>query len=371
MKTWIAATALLVLGGAGLAWYAHHQRIAAEASRQGFRMPPPIVEVVPVAMGTVERTVEAVGTLRANESVTVKPEIAGRVVSIGFKEGEKIRKGATLVTLDDSVYAAEVAEKIANRKISELAYNRSKLLVEKKAASIEVKDRAEAQLEADDAALQLARARLDKTRIVAPFDGVIGLRAVSVGDFVDTGQTLVNLVDLDMLKVDFRVGEIYLPDVMAGQNIAVRVDAFATEQFEGAVYAIEPEVDVNGRAVVIRARLPNQGNKLRPGLFSRVTLIVERNAQAMLVPEDAIVPEGDRHFVYRVVDGHAALTEVLIGKRKDTRVEIRRGVAPNDVVVKAGQLKLRDGVAVQAVASDGSVAKAIPEPTPVPAAKDS
>jgi len=370
MKTWVAAAALLVLGGAGLAWYAHHQRIAAEASRQGFQMPPPIVEVVPVATGTVERTVEAVGTLRANESVTVKPEIAGRVVSIGFKEGERVRKGATLVTLDDSVYAAEVAEKIANRKISELAYNRSKLLVEKKAASIEVKDRAEAQLEADDAALQLARARLDKTRIVAPFDGVIGLRAVSVGDFVDAGQTLVNLVDLDLLKVDFRVGEIYLPDVIAGQNIAVRVDAFPAEQFEGSVYAIEPEVDVNGRAVVIRARLPNQGNKLRPGLFSRVTLIVDRNAQAMLVPEDAIVPEGERHFVYRVVDGHVALTEVLIGKRKDTRVEIRRGVAPNDVIVTAGQLKLRDGAAVQTVASDG-VAKAMPQSAPAPAAKDS
>ena len=219
-----------------------------------------------------------------------------------------------------------------------------------------MRDRAEAQLEADDAGLQLARARLDKTRILAPFDGVIGLRTVSVGDFVDVGQVLVNLVDIDVLKVDFRVGEINLPDVAAGQDIAVRVDAFPSQTFNGAVYAIEPEVDINGRAVVIRARLPNQSDKLRPGLFSRVTLIVDHNAQAMLVPEDAIVPEGERHFVYRVADGRAALMEVLIGKRKDTRVEVRSGVNPNDLIVTAGQLKLRDGVAVQTVNADEAVA---------------
>jgi membrane fusion protein (multidrug efflux system) len=370
MKTWIAAMVVLALGGAGLFWYAHHQSGAAQSGSQ-FQMPPPVVEVTPVVLGAVERTVEAVGTLRANESVTIRPEIAGRVVTIGFKEGEKVRKGATLITLDDSVYVAEVAEKAANRKISELAYERSKLLVEKKAASIEVRDRAEAQLEADDAGLQLARARLDKTRILAPFDGVIGLRTVSVGDFVDVGQVLVNLVDIDVLKVDFRVGEIYLPDVVAGQNIALRVDAFPSETFTGAVYAIEPEVDINGRAVVIRARLPNQSDKLRPGLFSRVTLIVDRNAQAMLVPEDAIVPEGERHFVYRVADGHAALVEVLIGKRKDTRVEVRSGVNPNDLIVTAGQLKLRDGVAVQTVNADDAVAKAAPPVVPASSAKDS
>ncbi len=370
MKTWIVATVLFALGGAGLFWYEHRQSGAAQSGGH-FQMPPPSVEVTPVVLGTVERTVEAVGTLRADESVTIRPEIAGRVVSIGFKEGEKVRKGTTLITLDDSVNAAEVAEKAANRKISELAYERAKLLVEKKAASIEVRDRAEAQLEADDAALQLARARLDKTRILAPFDGVIGLRTVSVGDFVDVGQVLVNLVDLELLKVDFRVGEIHLPDVVAGQDIAVRVDAFPSQTFSGTVYAIEPEVDINGRAVVIRARLPNEGDKLRPGLFSRVTLIVDRTAQAMLVPEDAIVPEGERHFVYRVTDGRAALVEVLIGKRKDTRVEVRSGLSPNDLIVTAGQLKLRDGIAVHATTADDAIAKAATSVVPGSAAKDS
>ncbi len=356
MKILIVTVALLALAVGGLYVYRHHDGAASDT--QSFRMPPPVVEVTPVVLGNVSRTVEAVGTLRANESVTIRPEIAGRVVAVGFGEGEKVRKGATLITLDDSVYRAEVAEQAANRKLSELAYERAKLLVEKKAASIEVKDRAEAQLAADDAALELARATLDKTRIRAPFDGIIGLRNVSVGEFVDVGQVLVNLVDIDLLKVDFRVGEVYLPDVTSGQDIAVQVDAFPQQAFAGSVYAIEPQVDVNGRAVVIRARLPNDENKLRPGLFCRVSLIIDRNANAVLVPESAIVPLGDQHFVYRVVDGHAALTEVQIGKRKDTRVEIRHGLSADDVVVSAGQLKLRDGVAVHAVESkDANVAK--------------
>ncbi len=360
MKTWIVVVSALALAATGLYWNAQRGEPAPAGGARGFQMPPPVVEVTPVVLGAVDRTVEAVGTLRANESVTIRPEIAGRIVAIGFSEGQKVKRGAALITLDDSVHRAEVAEKAANRKISELAYERAKLLVEKKAASVEVKDRAEAQLEADDAALQLSRARLDKTRILAPFDGVIGLRAISVGDFVDVGQVLVTLVDIDLLKVDFRVGEIYLPDVTAGQSISVKVDAFPAQQFNGTVYAIEPEVDVNGRAVVIRAHLPNGENKLRPGLFSRVSLIVDSNAQAMLVPEGAIVPQGDQHFIYRVVDDRAVLTEIQIGKRKDTRVEIRNGLSPGDIVVVAGQLKLRDGLAVHTTQSKDAVANAAP-----------
>jgi membrane fusion protein (multidrug efflux system) len=368
MKAWIAATLLVALGGGGLYWYARHT--GGPPAGADFQMPPPTVAVGSISLGTMARTVEAVGTLRANEAVTIRPEVAGRVVGIGFSEGQKVRKGSLLVSLDDSVYVAEVAEKAANRKLSELAYQRAILLVEKKAASIEVKDRAQAQLEADDAALQLARARLAKTGIVAPFDGVIGLRTVSVGDFVDVGKELVNLVDIDLLKVDFRVGEVNLPDVTTGQAIEVSVDAFPAQQFAGEVYAIEPQVDINGRAVVIRAHLPNAQNKLRPGLFSRVTLIVDANAQAMLVPEQAIVPLGDQHFVYRVVDGRAMLTEVAIGTRKDTRVEIRSGLGPTDVFVTDGQLKLRDGIPVHAIGVEGAVANSAPAVPPIPTVKD-
>ena len=365
MKAWIAAVVVLALGAAALYWYATASRSG--DPRAGFKMPPPVVEVAAVEAGTVVRTVEAVGTLRANESVTIQPEIAGRVIAIGFSEGQPVRAGAMLVTLDDTIYQAEVAEKTANRRLAELAFNRADLLVAKKAAPVETRDRALAQLQAEDAGLELARARLAKTRIQAPFDGAIGLRSISVGDFVDVGQPLVSLVDLDPLKVDFRVGEIHLPDVIAGQSIAVTVDAFPGETFTGEVYAIEPQVDVNGRALVVRARLPNPNGELRPGLFSRVSLMVDEAAQALLVPESSIVPQGDQHYVYKVIDGRAALTEVLIGQRKDTRVEIRSGVELGDIVIAAGQLKLRDGMMVQTVAGDAALANGKPAAAPAAA----
>jgi membrane fusion protein (multidrug efflux system) len=344
MRVWIAAAVLLVAGLSALAWYVTRERALPAG---GFQMPAPVVEAQPVEIGAVVRSVEAVGTLRANEAVTMSSEIAGRVERIAFAEGERVARGALLIQLEDSVFRAEVAEKEANRALAELAFERAETLLAKRAASVEERDRTRALLEASEASLALARARLDKTRIVAPFDGLVGLRNVSVGDYVAAGDPLVSLSQIDPLKVDFRVGEIHLPKVATGQSIDIEVDAFPGRRFAGEVYAIEPQVDVNGRAVVVRARLPNPDQALRPGLFSRVTLIVDRAAEALLVPEDAIVPQGDRHFVYRVEGGKALLTAVDIGERHATRVEIRSGLGRDAVVVTAGQLKLRDGVDVR------------------------
>ncbi len=361
MKVWATAIAILVAGAAALYWYTN--RVPEGPARTGWQMPPPAVEASMVETGQVVRSVQAVGTLRANESITVSPEIAGRIESIGFQEGQRVARGALLIQLEDSVYQAEVQEKAANRALAELAFKRADQLVQKRAASVEERDRALAVLQASEGSLALARARLDKTRITAPFSGLVGLRQVSVGDYVAAGAPLVSLSEIDPLKVDFRIGEVHLPKVAVGQNIDIRVDAFGDRLFSGTVYAIEPQVDVNGRAVVVRAGLPNPELALRPGLFSRVTLIVDTAADAVLVPEAAIVPQGDRHFVFRLVDGKAVYTEVAIGKRHDARVEILRGIDPGATVVTAGQLKLRDGMAVRVV-EDASLAAAANPGTP-------
>jgi len=350
MKVWISAILVLAAGLAGLYWYV--TREPAQSAAGGWQMPPPAVEAQKVEIGQVVRSVEAVGTLRANESVVVSSEIAGRIARFGFEEGQRVAAGSLLVQIEDSVYRAEVQEKEANRALAELAFKRADQLVEKRAASVEERDRTLALLQASEGSLALAKARLDKTRITAPFSGLVGLRTVSVGDYVAAGQELVSLSEIDPIKVDFRVGEIYLPQVSAGQAIDIGVDAFPGRNFTGAVYAIEPQIDINGRAVVVRARLPNPDLLLRPGLFSRVSLIVDRAADAILVPEDAIVPQGDRHFVFRVEEGTAILTEVGIGKRHDARVEILEGLEPDAVVVTAGQLKLRDGAQVRVVAPE-------------------
>jgi membrane fusion protein (multidrug efflux system) len=182
--------------------------------------------------------------------------------------------------------------------------------------------------------------------LMAPFDGVLGLRKVSVGDYVTPGQDMVNLESIASLKVDFRVPEIFLAALKPGQEIGVTVDAFPGRRFDGVVYAIDPLVDEAGRSVALRARIPNADRELRPGAFVSVTLVVERRENAVMVPEQAMVARGGEQFVYRIVDGVAVLTGVTTGKRRNAQVEIIKGLAAGDVVVTAGQMKLRDGVAV-------------------------
>ncbi|MBM3601779.1 MAG: efflux RND transporter periplasmic adaptor subunit [Alphaproteobacteria bacterium] len=310
----------------------------------GFAVP---VEAVKVKVSNLQRQIAAVGSLRSNESVIVRPEVAGRIAQILFNESQKVARGMALVTLDSTVLRAELAEARASLVLSQANHQRARELVEKGAGSARTRDEALAKLRADEARVQSAQARLDKMTITAPFEGVIGLRKVSVGDYVNAGQDMVNLEMIDPLKVDFRVPEIYLAAVAPGQPLRVGVDAFPGRAFDGAVYAIDPLIDQGGRSIVIRARLPNPDNVLRPGLFARVSLILNEKSDALLVPEQAIIAFGTDQFVFRVVDGKAAMTKVSLGIRRDAEVEILEGLKPGEVVVTAGHMKLRDGVPVQ------------------------
>ncbi|WP_372399461.1 efflux RND transporter periplasmic adaptor subunit [Azospirillum sp. HJ39] len=312
-------------------------------------MPPTPVEAAQVRIGTVERTVTAVGSLLSNESVVIRPEIVGRIAEIAFKEGQRVAKGTVLVRLDDSIARATLAQAQASIAFSRAELSRADQLVRQNTGPLRNREQASAKLLADEATVQLAKAQLDKLVIAAPFDGVLGLRKVSVGDFVQAGKDIVNLEDIDTLKLDFRVPEMFLPAVRIGQTVKVAVDAFGGRSFDGAVYAIDPLLDVNGRALVIRARVANPDGALRPGLFARVSLTLTTVPNAVLVPEQAIVAFGKDQYVFKVVDGKVAQTRVVLGERRNAEVEIAQGLAPGDMVVTAGQLKIRDGVPVAVV----------------------
>jgi membrane fusion protein (multidrug efflux system) len=307
------------------------------------------VETAQVVVGPIQRRLGAVGSLRSNESVILRPEIAGRIVEIPFEEGEPVRRGDVLVVLDDTIYRAEVEQVRAALELSQANHDRAVDLLARNAGTTRARDEALAALRANQAALELAKARLEKTVITAPFDGVIGLRNVSVGDFVAIGQDLANLEQIDPLKADFRVAEVYLAAVRRGQKIELTVDAFPRESFPGEVYAIDPLIDESGRSILLRARLPNPEAVLRPGLFARVTLVLNERDDAVQVPEQALVPQGEDQFVFRVVEGKAVRTRVTAGIRRDGMVEITEGLGPDDEVVTAGQLKIRDGAPVQPV----------------------
>lgn len=304
------------------------------------------VEGVEVTVATVTSEIRVVGSLRSNESVVIRPEIGGRVSEILFEEGLRVAAGTPLLKLDAAIARAELDQAKAALELSQTNYKRAIELFERKAASAATRDQALASLRADQANLELAQARLAKLTLRAPFDGVLGLREVSLGDYLTPGQDIVNLEDIETLKVDFRIPERYLGSLAPGQAIGVTADAFTGRKFTGEVYAIDPLVDEDGRAVVLRARLPNEEGLLRPGLFVTVALAIGQRDDAILVPEQAIVPRGGDQHVYRVVEDKAVLTTVKLGERRDAMVEILAGLAPGDVVVTAGQIKLRDGTPV-------------------------
>jgi len=196
--------------------------------------------------------------------------------------------------------------------------------------------------------------QLDKARIVAPFSGIVGLRHVSAGEYITSGQALVNLEAIDPVKADFRVPERFLPAIRVGQTIRIKVDAYPDDIFEGKVYAIDPRLDVAGRSLLVRALVPNKDQRLRPGLFARVTVLLQLKEDALSVPEQAIVPQGDAQYVFKIVNGKVTLTKVVTGTRREGRVEIVDGLSAGDEVVTAGQLKIRDGSAVSIVNGVGA-----------------
>lgn len=355
MRSVVAIIVVLLVGaGLGGAYWFLVARPAEDAGAAGgppagFAMP---VEAAPVRVGPSQRQIQAVGSLRSNEAVILRPELAGRIAEINFTEGEKVRKGQVLIQLDASVPRAELAQAQASLALARSNYERAQELFKRNAGTERALDEARWKLRNDEAAVRLFEARLEKYTLNAPFDGVIGLRRVSVGDFVNAGTEIVNLEQIDPLKVDFRVPEVFLASLRVGQRIAVTVDALPGREFSGEVYAIDPLVDAGGRAIVIRARIANPDDTLRPGLFARVALVVDEKPTAIFVAEQSLVPINDQHFVFKVVDGPqggkvVAFTRVKLGDRRKGEVEVLEGLSAGDVVVTAGLLKVRDGMPVQ------------------------
>jgi len=309
------------------------------------------VEASKVEIGEVIDDIRAVGNLQPNESVVIAPEIAGRIASIAFSEGAKIKEGDVLVELDPVILRADLDKARSDLTLASANRLRAETLAERGSGTNRARDEANASYRAAQVSLALAEARLSKSTLVAPFSGVVGLRAVSPGAFVAPGQRIVELVQVDPLKVDFRVPENNAPKVRVGQTVLITSDAAPDASYEGKIYAIDPLVDVNGRAIRLRANVPNPEGKLSPGFFARLRVVTERRADAIIVPESAIFPLGGRTLVYKVVGGKAVQQDVVIGQRMPGRVEIRQGLTKDDVVVTSGQQRLREGVAVRIVAA--------------------
>lgn len=347
----LIAIAIAVILLAGFAWMAF-QRMGGQGG--GWSSPPPAVETVIAGLEPVQVEVSAIGTLEANQSIVVTPEISGIVTSIDFEDGQRLEQGDLIVTLNDEDLKARVQQAEAQLTLARANFERARKLVSRGSGTKRARDEALNALKSAEAQLALARAALDKGTIEAAFSGIVGLRQVSLGQYVTPGQPIATLADVDHLRIDFRVSEIYLVDIEEGQAVDIAFDALPGETFRGTVSAIDPVIDVDGRAIKVRAVIANEDGRLRPGLFGRVK-IVTQTRNSIVLPEQAIVSTAGSDAtgakaVFVVDDeGKAHMRPVELGVRQPGKVEIRSGVEEGERVITAGQLKVRDGATVRPI----------------------
>lgn len=368
---WVLATAGLA-AASGVAWWVQNKPTGGSSAVAPAAQPAgapgsggapkggmPGVEVTRAKTQPLQDDAQSVGTLRSRQNVMLRPEVAGRVAEIAFADGARVRKGQLLVQLDDVLQKAELSQAQAQVSIARANLKRNQELLAEKFVAPRAVEESAAALQVAEAQLALAQARLSRMRIVAPFDGTVGIRSVNLGDYVKDGADLVNLEDTSSLYVDFRLPERYQAKLTTGQKVKVEVDALPGRPFEARVQALDPLVDANGRSVAVRAVLTMPpGSPLRPGMFVRTTTVFAVNDAALVVPEEAIVPQGGKQFAY-VIDpegeGEARRmlsrkVEVVLGVRRASTVQVLSGLKEGDTVVVAGQQRLqKDGTAVRVI----------------------
>lgn len=377
LYVWVAVAGIGLASGA--AWWL--QKGNAKAPAAGAAAGPaatpgngaPSVEVARVKSLQLQDDALAVGTLRSRQSVTLKPEVSARVARIAFADGAHVKAGQLLVQLDDTLQRAELSQAQAQLSIARANLKRNQELVAQSFVAQRVVEESQANLQVAEAQVALADARMQRMRITAPFGGTLGLRSINLGQYVGVGDELVNLEDTSVLTVDFRLPERYQTRLATGQAVQVQLDALPGRSFEAKVLAVDPLLDANGRSIAVRAVMPpTAGNVLRPGMFARVLTIFSINDAALVVPEEALVPQAGKQFVYRLRaqgEGDARKmvsqrVEVEVGARRGSDVQVVKGLALDDTVVVAGQQRLlRDGTVVRVLDMGRAAPAAAPAAT--------
>ncbi len=316
----------------------------------GFQRPPTPVEAAAVTTGAVIDRFTTVGTLEADNAVTVTGEIDGIVVAIPFREGRRLDKGELIARLDDRQLKAEAARARALRDQKRSTWERIKSIVDQGAGAPQDLDDAVAALKVAEANLALAETRLDKTRINAPFTGMAGKRLISEGAFVRAGSPITRMAQIDKLRVTFAVPERILGSMRLGARVRVSTPAFPAVDLTGVVDVIEPQLDPDTRTVGIVALVDNPSEILRPGMSATIAVVLEERAEALTIPTAAVFVEGGQTFVYAIQpDSLVTRVAVTLGTRLPDVVEVLDGLSDGQQVVRAGHQKLYEGAKVMPV----------------------
>ncbi len=307
--------------------------------------PPSPVEVVVTSPDTVVDAILATGTIEAVQSIDLRPEVQGRLVEILAREGTEVTSGAPLFRIDDAELRAQVAQLTAERDRAASALVRTKELIEQNAASQADLEDAEANARSREAQLELQQVRLERTVVRAPFSGVVGARLVSLGDYVNPSTILTTLQTVDPQRAAFQVPERYAERLAIGQTVTFRV-ASVDRDFTGRVDFVDPVVQVPARTILIKARVPNGRRTLKPGMFVEARLATEVRPEAIVVPEDAILPLEGADYVWVVSEGTVSRRQVTLGVRKPGFVEVREGLEGGEQVVVGGLQMIFEGARV-------------------------
>ena len=377
----VAVTGIVLASGA--AWWLQKPRNANVAADSATATPPsgqasassgagngkpPTVEAASVELRRLTDDTQAVGSLRSRRGVVLRPEVSGRITQLNFTDGQRVKKGQTLVQFDDQLPLAQVQQSLAELSIAQANQSRNQELVAQNFVSQRSLDESAANLQVAQAKLALAKATAARLKIVAPFDGIAGIRLVNVGDYLKDGADIVNIEDIDAIFVDFRLPERFQSRVQRGQTALVDIDALPGRRYAAQIQAIDPLIDANGRSVGVRACIDNRQLQLRPGMFARVNAVFDVREDARVIPEEAIVPQGGKQYVIKLLDDPAATgkpapgskitqrVEVKVGLRSPGRVEILEGLSAGETVITSGQQRVqKDGTRVSVVAGSAAV----------------
>ncbi|TCC89572.1 efflux RND transporter periplasmic adaptor subunit [Pedobacter hiemivivus] len=360
MKVKYIIYTLLIVGAAYLIYYriAANKKIAAEGASMGKggggKGGPSKglhVDGIVVAAGDFTNDLEITGTLEANESVELRSEVSGLVTSINFKEGANVSKGSLLVKINDRDIQAQLQQALTKQQLSATNENRSRQLLEKGAISQEEYDTSLADLQSLKAQTQLIRAQLAKTAIYAPFSGKIGLRSISVGGYITPTTLIATLSSVNPLKVSFSVPEKYNGQIKLNSEISFTTDGF-NKTFTGKVFAIEPGINTQTRTLQIKALVPNPNDELRPGSFAKIKLALSTVKDALLIPNQAIIPVLKGKTVFITKDGKAEQVAVEAGTRTADHIVITSGLNVGDTVLTTGAMALKPGAPVKVTVID-------------------
>ncbi|TVR98177.1 MAG: efflux RND transporter periplasmic adaptor subunit [Rhodospirillales bacterium] len=354
MAVQITGALLLLAAAVGLWLVIGHDAPNATAGGAGGgrNMPAPVM-VAEARSDTVVERIEAVGTARARESVEVVAEVAGRVGAIGFQEGAGVTAGTVLIELSDARERAELREAMAQRGDAERQLERARQLLRSRNISQARVDELRAVFDAATARVAVIESELYERQIRAPFDGIVGLRDVSLGAFVSPGQRITTLDDIGVIRIEFSVPERFFGRLVGGLPVTAQTAAFADREFIGTISRIDSRIDPATRSVRVQAEFPNDDGRLRPGMFMAVRVDLEER-DAVILAEEAVVSQGERHFVFVVEDGHAHRREVVLGLRRAGEVEVRTGVSAGQRIVTEGVDRVRDGGPVRTLTADRS-----------------